>query len=124
METFICPLLILNSLCISYHIKTPFQRNSVLLTGHHAAPVLTLYFKHQCYLQDTMPCQWSSGDLPRVLRISESVFYSQAFFILHTFRHFSRLPWDLFIYFILFILYFTLTFTEIHCLQTKIAKIC
>ena len=38
-----------------------------------------------CYLQDAMPCQWSSSDLPRVLRIWESVFYSQAFFTLHSF---------------------------------------
>ena len=28
-----------------------------------------------CYLQDAMPWQWSSSDLPRVLRIWESVFY-------------------------------------------------
>ena len=27
-----------------YQIKTPFRRNSVLLTGHHAAPVVTLFF--------------------------------------------------------------------------------
>ena len=29
---------------ISYQIKTPFRRNSVLLTGHHTAPVVTLFF--------------------------------------------------------------------------------
>ena len=27
-----------------YQLKTPFQRNSVLLTGHHATPVVTLFF--------------------------------------------------------------------------------
>ena len=46
-----------------------------------------------CYSHDTMPCQWSSSDLPRVLRIWESVFYSQAFFILHSFLLVSRPPW-------------------------------
>ena len=30
---------------ISYQIKTPFRRSSVLLTGHHAAPVVTLFFR-------------------------------------------------------------------------------
>ena len=46
-----------------------------------------------CYLQDAMPCQWSSSDLPRVLRIWESVFYSQAFFTLHFFLLVLRLRW-------------------------------
>ena len=46
-----------------------------------------------CYLQDTMQCQWSSSDLPRVLRIWESVFYSRAFFTLHSFLLVSRHPW-------------------------------
>ena len=36
--------------------------------------------QRQCYLQDTMPCQWSIGDLSRVLRIWKSAFYSLAFF--------------------------------------------
>ena len=35
-----------------------------------------------CYLQNAMPCQWSSSDLPRMLQIWESVFYSQTFFYL------------------------------------------
>ena len=43
-----------------------------------------------CYL---MSCQWSSSDLPQVLRIWESVFYYQAFLTLHSFLHVSRLPW-------------------------------
>ena len=34
-----------------------------------AAPHSGLQVEHQCYLQDTMPCQWSPGDLLRVLRI-------------------------------------------------------
>ena len=47
-----------------------------------------------CYLQDTMPCQWSFSDfLPRVLRIRESVFYSQAFFTLHSFLLVLRSSW-------------------------------
>ena len=45
-----------------------------------------------CYLQDAMPCQRSSSDLPWVLWIWESTFYSQAFFTLHSFLLFSRLP--------------------------------
>ena len=32
-----------------------------------------------------MPCQWSSSDLPWVLRIWESNFYSQPFFPIHSF---------------------------------------
>ena len=35
-----------------------------------------------CYLQDAMPCHWSSSDLPQVLRIWESGFDSKAFFYL------------------------------------------
>ena len=45
------------------------------------------------YLQDAMLCQWSSSDLFCVLWIWESIFYSQAFFTLHSFLLFSRLPW-------------------------------
>ena len=56
---------------IFYKIKTPFQRNSVLLTEHRVAPVVTLYFRvtrvicmaphgghhvqHHCHLRDTIP---------------------------------------------------------------------
>ena len=36
------------------------------------------------YLRNTMSRQWSPGNLPRVLRIWESVFYSQAFFSLYS----------------------------------------
>ena len=46
-----------------------------------------------CYLQDAMPCEWSSSDLPRVLRIWESIFYSQVFFTLQSFLLALRLPW-------------------------------
>ena len=45
-----------------------------------------------CYLQDAMPWHWSSSDLPRVLRIWESVFYSQTFFTLHSFLLFQGFP--------------------------------
>ena len=44
-------------------------------------------------LQDTMSCQCSSSDLPWVIRIWESVFYSQGFFTLHSFLLVLRLPW-------------------------------
>ena len=48
-----------------------------------------------CYLQDTMPCQRSSSNfLPRLLRIWESVFYSQAFFTLHSFVLVLKRTWD------------------------------
>ena len=46
-----------------------------------------------CYLQDSMSCKWLSSDLPRVLRIWESIFYSRVFFTLHSFLLVSRPPW-------------------------------
>ena len=46
-----------------------------------------------CYLQDAMPGEWSPSDLLQVLQIWESVFYSQAFFALHSFLLLSRPPW-------------------------------
>ena len=46
-----------------------------------------------CYLQDAMPCQWWSSDLPLVLWIWESVSYSQALFTLYSFLLISRFPW-------------------------------
>ena len=66
------------------------------LTGHHAAPlVIFAFLLSPCYLQDTMPCQWSSSEfLPRVLWIWENVFYSQTFFTLHSFLLVFRLPWE------------------------------
>ena len=76
-------------------IKTPFGETQ-WLTVHHAAPLVNLCFLlSPCYLQDPMPCQWSVSDfLSWVLRIWESVFYSQAFFTLHSFLLVSRPPWD------------------------------
>ena len=47
-----------------------------------------------CYLQDVMPCQWSSSDLPQVLQLWDRVFYSQAFFTLHSSLLVLRLPWE------------------------------
>ena len=44
------------------------------------------------YLWDVMPRQWSPDNLPRVLRIWESVFYSQTLFTLHSFLLFQGLP--------------------------------
>ena len=106
---FSCVIRLLSLSIHLYQIKTPFRRNSVLLTRHHATPIVTLFFveamflcditlhschqvQHQCYLREIMPRQWSLGDLPRMLRISENVFYSQAFFylaLLHSFLLFK-----------------------------------
>ena len=47
-----------------------------------AYPSLCVFLVSPCYLQDAMPCQWLSSDLPRVLRIWESVFYTQAYLTL------------------------------------------
>ena len=68
-------------------LKKPFSK---WLTGHHVAPLVTLLFLlSPCYLQDTMPSQWSSNDvLPRVLRIWVR------FFILHSFLLVLRPLWD------------------------------
>ena len=67
-----------------------------------------------CYLQDTMQCQWSSSDLPRVLRIWESVFYSQVFFIQHSFLLVSRPPWGW---------QFNLKVSRVLCNRRKIAPV-
>ena len=57
--------------------------------------LLFVFLLSQCYLQDTMPCQWSSSEfLLRVLWIWENVFYSQTFFTLHSFLLVFRLLWD------------------------------
>ena len=53
---------------------------------------LLCFLVSRCYLQDAMPCQWSSNDLPRLLRIWYSVFISQVTFTVHFFLLFSRLP--------------------------------
>ena len=74
--------------------KTPFGRNSVTYRTPCHAWGHFVFLLSPCYLQDTMPCQWSSSDLPWVLQIWESIFYSQAFFTLHYFLLVSRPPWD------------------------------
>ena len=57
--------------------------------------LLFAFLLSPCYLQDTMPCQWSSSEfLPRVLWIWENVFYSQTFFTLQSFLLVFRLPWE------------------------------
>ena len=73
--------------------KTPFERNSVT----YGTPCHTIghffFLLLPYYLQDTMPFPWSSSDfLLRVLQIWKSVFYSQAFFTLHSFLLISRSP--------------------------------
>ena len=72
--------------------KTPFGRNSLTYgTPCHARGCFA-FLLSQCYLQDSMPCQWSSSDLPRALRIWDSVFHSLAFFTLHSFLKVLRFP--------------------------------
>ena len=86
--------------CTFYPIRTPFRRNSYEIPS---APVVTLLFSlthvtcmalhHTMVLRYStsvtlgavMPCQLLPGNLPRVLGIWESVFYSQTFFTLHSF---------------------------------------
>ena len=43
-----------------------------------------LLLEKLCELRNAMPCHWSSSVLPGVLQIWESVFYSEAFFTLHS----------------------------------------
>ena len=61
----------------------------MLLVWHYTTQWLS--GKHQCYLQDTIPCQWST-DLLQMLWIWESGFYSQDFFTLHSFLLFQGFP--------------------------------
>ena len=70
--------------------KNSFWRNSV--TYEKPCRWSLCFLVSPCYLQDAMLCQWSPSDLPRVLQIWESIFYSQVFFTLHSFLLFSRLP--------------------------------
>ena len=78
----------------SIQSKTPFGRASVTYGTLCHGRGYFVFLLSPCYLQDTMPCQWSSSDvLPQVLRIWESVFYSQAFFTLHSFLLVSRPSW-------------------------------
>ena len=72
--------------------KTPFERNSLTYGTPCHARGCFVFLLSPCYLQDTMPCQWSSSDLPWVLRIWERIFYSQAFFALHSFPLVLRPP--------------------------------
>ena len=63
------------------------------LMGHHAMPEVILFFIIAMLLTGHHAMQWSSSGLPWVLRICENVFYSQAFFTLHSFLLVSRPPW-------------------------------
>ena len=60
-------------------LPTPHCAVPVWLRGRYATPLVTSYFPPTL--------------LPWVLRIWESVFYSQAFFTLHSFLLVSRPPW-------------------------------
>ena len=74
-------------------LKNFFRRNSVTYGIPCHAIDHFVFLLSPFYLHDTMPCQWSTSDLPRVLRIWESVFYSQAFFTLHHFLLVLRPLW-------------------------------
>ena len=83
---------VVTSLTLS-KLKTPFKKTPWLTWCqplHWSLCILVL----PCYLEDAMQCQWSSSDLPRVLRIWESGFYSQVLFTSHSFLLVSRLPWS------------------------------
>ena len=73
--------------------KTPFGRNSVTYGTPCHARGHFVFLLSPCYVEDTMPHQWSFSDLPWVLRIWESVFYSPAFFTLHSLLLASRPSW-------------------------------
>ena len=95
---------------ISYQIKTPFRRSSVLLTGHHAAPVVTLFFRvihvtcmalhHTVVIRHSTSVTYgtlchSSGHLViyrECYGFQRAFFYSQAFFTLHFFLLFQGFP--------------------------------
>ena len=72
-----------------FSCRTPFGETWDAMPRHWSLCFLV----SQCYLHDAMPCRGASSHLPRVLRIWKSVFYSQAFFTLHYFLLFPRLPW-------------------------------
>ena len=96
--------------CIFYQIKTPFRRNSVLLTGHHATPVVTLFFSLThvtcTALHHTVVISCSTGVTYRTLRhasghlviywecyiFERALFYSQVCFTLYSFLLFQGFP--------------------------------
>ena len=98
-------------LYISYQIKTLFRRNSVLLMGHHAIPVVTLFFSHThviCMaLHYTVVIRYSPSVTYRTLCHASGhlVLYRECYgfggecfllsgvFYLALLPAFSRLPW-------------------------------
>ena len=85
---------LVNYLLILSKFKKTCFGETLWLKGHHAAPLVTLFFYYHHVTYRT-PCH-ASGHLvilPWQLRIWESVFYSQAFFTLHSFLLVSRPPW-------------------------------
>ena len=106
----IIPLSLLTHPHIFYQTKTPFQRNSVLVTRHHAAPVVTLFFSltHVTYvtLHHTVVIRYNTSVTYRaschvsgyLVIYSECYRFERAFFTLKCFlpytpSFFSRLPW-------------------------------
>ena len=49
------------------------------LTGRLATPLVIYFLVSPCYLQDAMPCQCSSSNLPRVLQIWKGIFTLRCF---------------------------------------------
>ena len=62
--------------------KTPFGEIPWFL-GCHATPMITFFFVSPCYLQNALPCQWSSSDLPKCYGF-ERAFFTRRYFLPYT----------------------------------------
>ena len=84
-KLFLLPQYFLAILLTPNSQKTPFGETS-WLTGCHAMPChwSFLFLLSPCYLQNAIPCQWSSRDLPRVLRIWERASFTLRRFLPYT----------------------------------------
>ena len=96
--------------CITYQIQTPFRWNFVLLMGHHAPPMVTLFLSLTHVTCMALHQQRSSGTAPVLLTahyatpvvtwlstmsgedLTEHFLLSDVF-SLALFSAFSRLPW-------------------------------
>ena len=70
----------------------------MLLTGCYVILLITrccsfIIVFYSAVLQNTMSRHWSPGDLSRVLRIRDSVFFSAGVFCLALFPAFQGFPW-------------------------------
>ena len=50
---------------------------------------ILFFLIHQCFLWDFIPSHWKPSDLPQVLWIWESIFYSKVLFTCHYFPNFQ-----------------------------------